>query len=216
MKAILLSLFLLPFMMFSQTPAENINDMKNGVILVRLMTREKSIQALKDAGHHEKAQAVVAQQKEENFEITKAFKENFDFCPVMFFYSSCTRQVRDREFQDCLLDANLDPLLEEDTPAIDKFFIAEFGHVERSDEQNFSHYSLEYDDQGDQEVRKNYQGDTDIGVDALVIRDADFIQLRDPFPYYARTREGLPWKRSKEKTVAKMNKNLHEYYKERR
>jgi len=53
--------------------------MKDGVILVRLMTRGNAIKALKDARQDERAQAVIDQQREENLEITKAFEEIFDF-----------------------------------------------------------------------------------------------------------------------------------------
>ena len=211
MKAILLSFFLMPLMLFSQTPEELINDMKDGVILVRLMTRENAIKALKDAGQPERAQAVIDQQREENLEITKAFEENFDFCPVLFFYSSCSKNIRDRKFQGCLMNSVLDPAPEADVSSIGKFFIAEFGHVEPSDEKYFTHYSLENDEEGDKEIRTNYGGDTEIGAAALVIRDAGFKQLQDPFPFHVRTREGLPWKRSKAKTVEIMNANLHSF-----
>lgn len=213
MKTILLSFFLMPLMLLSQTPEKLINDMKNGVILVRLMSRENAIQALKNAGQHEKAQAVMDQQKEENLEITKAFVDEFDFCPVMYFYSSCSKNIMDREFQGCLMNADLAPAQEADVSSIDKFFIAEFWHVESSDEKYFTHYSLETNEEGDKEIRTNYGGDTEIGAAALVIRDASFKQLQDPFPFHVRTREGLPWERSKAKTVEKMNQGLHNYLK---
>jgi hypothetical protein len=211
MKAIFLTFFLVPLMMLSQTPEGLIKDMKDGVILVRLMTRENAIKALKEAGQDERAQGIIEQQKEENLKITKAFEENFDFCPVMYFYSSCTDSIRDRELQGYLMNADLDPAPEDDVSAIDKFFISEFGHVESSDEEYFTHYSLESDEEGNKEIRSNYGGDTEIGAAALVIRDAGFKQLQDPFPFHVRTREGLPWERSKDKTVAILNKNLHNY-----
>ena len=129
----------------------------------------------------------------------------------MYFYSSCTDNVRDHELQGCLMNADLDPAPEADVSAIDKFFISEFGHVESSDEEYFTHYSLENKEDGGKEIRSNYGGDTEIGAAALVIRDANFKQLQDPFPFFVRTREGLPWERSEAKTVSILNKSLHNY-----
>ncbi len=211
MKAIFLSFFLIPLMLLSQNPGEQINDMQDGIILVRLMTRENAIKALKDAGQDEGALAVMEQQKEENLEITKAFEENFNFCPVMYFYSSCSKNIVNRKFQGCLMNADLDLAPKADVSTIDKFFIAEFGHIESSDEKYFTNYSLEESEEGGKEIRTNYGGDTEIGAAALVIRDANFRQLQDPFPSHVRTREGLPWKLSKAKAVAKLNKNLLDY-----
>ena len=212
MKTLFLILFLIPLLLFSQTPEELISDMKNGVVLVRLQTRENAIQALEKSDQPEKAQAIIDQQKEENLEVTKAFVENFDFCPVMYFYSSCTENIRNREFKGCLLNADLAPAAEADVSSVDKFFIAEFGKVESSDEPYFTSYTLEEDQEGHQEIRANYGGDTEIGASALVIRDTSFIQLGKPFPFHVRTREGLPWGRSTSKVVKKMNENLHDYY----
>ena len=39
---------------------------------------------------------------------------------------------------------------------IDHFYIAEFWYVERSDEEYFSHYSFDPDDEGNMEKRSNY------------------------------------------------------------
>ena len=212
MKTIFLSLFLIPLMLFSQTPEELIADMKDGVVLVRLMTRENAIQALEKSEQPERAQAVRDQQREENLELAKAFEENFDFCPVMYFYSSCTENIKTREFQGCLMNADLSAAPETDVASIDKFFIAEFGKVESSDEPYFTGYTLEESQDGSKEIRTNYGGDTEIGAAALVIRDATFKQLGDPFPFHVRTREGLPWGRSTAKSIKKMNENLHDYY----
>lgn len=211
MKKLIIVLFLTPLVLFSQTPEGTIKDMKEGILLVRLMTKENAINALKNAGKEEQAMLIVESQQEANLEVTNAFKEHFDFCPVYYFYSSCTELIKKREFVGCLMDANLIPLVEADMPALDKFFIAEFGKVESSDEKYFTHYALEETPEGEKEIRKNYGGDTEIGAAALVIRDKDFVQLQDPFPFHVRTREGTPWKRSKSKTVGMMNKNLHNY-----
>jgi len=211
MKKLTFTLFLIPLMLLSQTPEGSIKDLNEGILFVRLMTRENTINALRNAGQDEQAISIIESQQELNLEITKAFSDHFDFCPVLFFYSSCSEPIKDREFTSCLMDANLNQLPEANMPDIDEFFIAEFSHVESSDEKYFTHYSLEETQDDGKEIRKNYGGDTEIGAAALIIRDSEFAQLQDPFPFHVRTREGTPWKRSKAKTVGLMNKELHNF-----
>jgi len=210
MKKLTFTLFLIPLILLSQTPEGSIKDLNEGILFVRLMTRENTINALRNAGQDEQAIAIIESQQELNLEVTKAYIDHFDFCPVLFFYSSCSESIKNREFAGCLMDAHLNPLAEADIPDIDKFFIAEFSKVEPSDEKYFTHYSLEETQDG-KEIRKNYGGDTEIGAAALIIRDSEFAQLQDPFPFHVRTREGTPWKRSKAKTVGLMNKELHNF-----
>jgi len=213
MRVIILTFLLIPLMLISQTPEETIKEMKDGVILVRLMTREKSIQAMVDMDKPEAAQQLRDKQKEENLEVIKAFEENFDFCPVMYFYASCTEKIMGREFDACVMNAELELASEEAIAGISTFFVSEFGQVESTDEPYFTSYSLEESEDGSKEIRSNYGGDVEIGATALVIRGPNFKQLGDPFPYFVRTREGLPWSRSASKAVAKLNENLYDYYK---
>ena len=214
MRILLITVFLIPLLVHSQTPRQIIRDMKNSVLLVRLKTRENSIQALKEAGHYDQMKIVQDKQREENKKIVTAFQEDFDFCPVFFFYSSCSKQVREHQFQNCLMNAELKLLSNEAVTDIDHFYIAEFWYVERSDDEYFSHYSFDPDDEGNMEKRSNYSGSPELGVDALVLRDSNFRQLKKPFPYYVRTYQGFPFRRSESKTVQKMNKNLHDYLKD--
>jgi hypothetical protein len=51
-----------------------------------------------------------------------------------------------------------------------------------------------------------------MGFGALVIKSDQFIQLKKPFPYYVRTFDSLPIKRSPKTVVKKMNKKLHRFY----
>ena len=207
----LLILLLLPLLAISQTPGDQIKLLKNSFLLVRLKTSEKKIEAARDAGLSDFANEIKEEQKAENEEIVKAFSSYYNFCPVYFFYSSCSKQVAERNFEGCLLGENLKPLLE--VPRIDDFFIAEFDYVKKSEDQHFSHYSIDYDTAGNKEYSPNYYGGTETGPDALVMMDSRFHQLTRPFPYYIRTYQGfLFFKRDKETTVRKFNKKLSDYY----
>lgn len=204
-------LLLIPLATFAQTPGDQINTLKNSFLLVRLKTSEKKIQAAQDAGLNDFANEIRENQRAENEEITQAFADKFDFCPVYFFYSNCSKQVLEHDFEGCLMGSNLKPLQE--IPRIDDFFIAEFDYVKKSEDQYFSHYSIEYDTAGYKEFSPNYYGGTETGPDALVMMDSRFHQLTHPFPFYVRTYQGFSLlKRSKENTVRLFNKKLTDYY----
>jgi len=155
---------------------------------------------------------VEEEQKQENLEITSAFSSSFTFCPVFFFYSYCTSNIRDGEFPGCLMDADLKELNE--IPSnVENYFVAEFYFVERNQDIYYQDYELREDTSGYKNPRNLYYGDTDLGPDALIVRDRDFIQLRHPFPFYVRTYQGFPvLKRKKPKVVKKLDDGLHEYY----
>lgn len=213
MRNILLILIvLIPGLAFSQTSRQQIKELKNGVLLVRLKTSEKVIQGLKEMGHFDMAEEIRQDQREENLEIAAAFKESYDFSPVCFFYSDCTRDIKEGNYDGCIMDHGLNKI--SSMPEnIGNYLVAEFSHVQRSDEAYFQDYTLRQDTSGYKTQQKTYTGDTDLGPYALIVRDRDFVQLRSPFPYYVRTYEGFPiLRRKKPKTVARLNEALHEYY----
>src|SRR3954466_3763280 len=82
-------------------PAERIDKvmykkvlkLKDGVLLVRLMTREPSVKALREAGQTRQADEMQQEQNTYNKKIISAFKSGFTFCPVYFFFSSYSQQV---------------------------------------------------------------------------------------------------------------------------
>ncbi len=214
MRIILLILIILiPAFVLPQTSRQQIKEMKEGVMLVRLKTSEKVIEGLKDAGLFDKAKEVRQEQKEENQEIAAAYHKSFDFCPVYFFYSDCSGKVREGNFEDCLMDHNLEKM--KSVPEIgDNYFISEFSHVRKTDPVYFDKNIMAYDTTGYKIKQKTYYGGTELGPDAVIIMDRHFRQLRGPFPSYVRTYEGFPiLRRKKPKAVAKLNESLQEYYK---
>ena len=205
---------LLPLFIFGQDSQarRQIRELKNSILLVRLRTSQPKIDALKEAGYPDKARQVEEKQLAENKEIVKAFHDQFFFCPVYFFYSHMSKEIRVHHFQGNLMDENLAAINGIGKP-VPVYFVAEFGNIERSDEANFTGYSIEQDTTGKKQKTSNYSGDPDMGFTALIIRDASFVQLQKPFPYYVRTFEGFPlFTRKKNKAVVLLNKNLESYF----
>jgi hypothetical protein len=210
------------FLIFMMAPAfllaqpdaarQQIKDLKGGTLLVRLMTSEKKIKALQDAGYPDKAEAAKAEQAEINKGIAEAFQENFNFCRVFFFYSYASEEVKQLQFKGNLLGYDLKPVAVVDPPVV-SFFVAEFGDLQQTDEKYRENESFRETDSGGKEAQTTYYGSPDMGLPALLIRDRNFVQLRDPFPYYVRTFESLsPVKRTAEKSVKKLNGKLQDYY----
>ena len=112
LKKKLLLLFLVPVIAFSQTAKltskEQIIALKKGVLLVRLKTSQNQIDALNKAGNKEAAEAIADKQNDENRKIVKAFNFAFSFCPVYFFYSSCSASIKQKNFSGCILNSQME------------------------------------------------------------------------------------------------------------
>ena len=59
-----------------------INQLKNGALIVRLKTIKNTIAALKKNENFEQALNIELKQKEFNLSIISAFRRNFNFCPI--------------------------------------------------------------------------------------------------------------------------------------
>jgi hypothetical protein len=213
MTRVILLFLLLPFLTVAQRADDHVMLLKEGALFVRLKTSETTIEALRGAGKYEEAEMVDERQKEKNREIVDAFTRAYDFSEIYFFKSRYSKDVRNRNWDGVLLDTSLQPVA--DPPPIHvNFYIAEFWHIERSDEGTFQGYAYKLDTTGYQSKQKVYSGDTELGPYALIIRGPDFMQLDRPFPFFVRTYEGFPViRRKKVKVVDKMNQKLHNYYK---
>src|SRR6185436_17372500 len=64
-----------------------IRQLKEGAILVRLHTRAAAIAKLRTMGNDRDANTIESIQREENKEIVLAFRTEFHFCKVYFFFA---------------------------------------------------------------------------------------------------------------------------------
>lgn len=194
------------------TPKEfsikQINDLKNGVLLVRLKTKNSTITALRDHGHFDKANEFEDDLLDFNLSLIKAFNSNFDFCKFYFFSSDYSTFIRNKQF-DSIYFFNEDMEIDKSMQAeIDIFFIAEYGPVEAD---TMTYYQGTYATQGEDglEKRDAYSGSGSFGFEALIIKNDQFYQLAQPFPYYVRTWDSS---RKPNKVVKKLNTKLKDYF----
>ena len=212
MTRIFLYLLVLPFLSFgafSQTdPAiktykkertqerkvaeENILLMKEGVLLVRLDFKRKEIAYFEKYGNTKEANKIKKKQAEINQYIINSFDSLFQFCPVYFFSTKDSRNVLEGRMDEMVF---FNMQCEPDSSIKWKetsFFIAEFGRIE-----------------GDTTLEEGSK----FSAAALIIRNSNFKQLRDPFPYYSIYHEWGDKKKKFLQPTRRMNKNLDAFYK---
>jgi hypothetical protein len=193
---------------------EQIDQLKNGALLVRLKTKTTTINALRKAGANARAEEIQRQQTEFNLNVIAAFRKNFNFCPIYFFYSDDSDNIRKKQFDQVTF---LNDSLHADQ-AIKfngkEFLTADFGTVEQDTAKYFSHNSYEPDGNFSVKKEDHYNGGPSFSYEGLIIRNDKFIQLRHPFPYFVRTRDSRPNKKKLNRTVKTMNKKLTNFYQE--
>jgi hypothetical protein len=188
-----------------------IKQLKDGLLLVRLHTKVNSIAALKKMGKNELADEINEKQLNYNKEVVSAFKKNYSFSPVYFFYSNYSDSILSGQINGVVF---LNDRLQADTTiklGSGKFLIAEIGIIEPDTVKHFSHYYY-YGGENTLERRSAYYGESDMRFEALKIMSDQLVQLKRPFPYYVNLNNALPVKKRLTKAVVKMNNKLIRYY----
>lgn len=183
--------------------------LQKGALLVRLQTKNKAIQALRTRGQNESADKIAAQQKRENERIVAAFRQNFDFAPVFFFYSDDSKfLLENTPDQITFLNPDLTPVDSSVSLEPKTFVVAEFGTVSAEPREYYENYRRDFKGKTDSAA---YLNSSEMDFSALVLLNDDLQQLTDPFPYYVRLYKGLLFfERSYDKAVSILNRRLHE------
>lgn len=167
-----------------QASKSQIQQLKDGVLLVRLKTLHKSIDALKKQGRPAKAARLKLRQAEENDAIMQAFKMNYDFSDLYFFYSQHSNKVKEGNWGTYFLDDKFEETVSFSPNKGQKVFTAELTNLEADTTKYFRHYRSRV--AAPDSLRPLFYGSPDFNFEAFVIKDQSFIQLNKPFPYYQR------------------------------
>jgi len=217
-----------------QSSENQILKLKESALLVRLKTSENKINALREAGKYDEAEKVRNIQEYENQKIIDAFKQNYDFSEVYFFYSYDSEKVRLKQFENIFLNESLkvDSTIRFNFDR--DFFTAEFGYLAQDTIKYYSHSSIDPAEKGGVKQRAHYyKPSSNFDFYALRIMDQNFVQLNRSFPYYTRVVYKSIKKHPEEllfispiylatltwtynQTVARMNKKLERYYKRKK
>ena len=168
-----------------------INNLKTGVLIVRLKSKQNAIDALLKTGRTKKAQKLKEEIDHYNKKVIISFKQHYTFSEVYFFYSKNTQSVKEKNFDSIFLNEKL----EEDSsivlnPEHDFYMIGDFDNVRT------------LTDEGE------YSNQSSLISEAFVIKDSDFDQMPRPFPLFVRTaNKGLITYQ-----IIKLNEKLHDFY----
>jgi len=179
------------------TAFDHIDMLKENVLLVRLKSEDKKIAALEKANKKDRITKTNAQLLKQNTAVMNAFRGNFKFCKVYFFYAREAKLLRQKEYNKLTLyDIDHKPVT--DNSFIENgYLIAAVDYI----------YEFEFIEETDT-IRKAVSGT--FGFPSLVVMDKDFIQLDKPFPRRVINR-GDNYLDSEE--VAMLDFRLFKYYK---
>ena len=208
MKKLLLFYFLLNccFSLNAQSK-QYIEDLKNGVLVVRLTSNFSKINYLKRILSKGKLSPRAAEKTAKRIhkfetekislgkEWMKAFSEYYDFSEVLFVFDTLSRKAIANGMQNCFLDENL--------------------NINPSIKLNNRPFLMTFASQVDSENGS--------GAEAIIFKNADFMPLRKPFPYYVKTvsasyifnkifKPSISERKNIERIVKTMNRKLTRYY----
>jgi len=199
---------------------QQINNLKEGILLVRLKTLNRKINALEKTGNPEKATETKKLVESVNSEIIRSFKNNYSFSKVNFFYGFDSDNIKKGNFDSITFLDN--STIKEQLQELDrdKIFIADFGSITGGDttktvESINEDYIYIRNDKGYSDKVPIYSySNTYSAVTGLLILSDQFFQLQRPFPFYARSKNIMKHQESINEAVKYMNSGLHEFYKE--
>jgi hypothetical protein len=111
------------------------NELPPKYLLVQISTGSKRLAYLQKFGNETKAKKLKENLERLNEKLILDFKNNFQFCPVYFYYDTNFALVRDQKFEGVLLSRELQPLKE--IPIRDtNYFLVQYGRINNNEEFN--------------------------------------------------------------------------------
>lgn len=170
--------------------------LKDQALLVRLLSKQRTIDALKQANNFKEANYIEEQTTEFNRKIVEAFRQYYTFSNVYFFYSGESTKLKNGQFDQVqLFDTGNRPVA---NPALLSagYLVAGIGKI-------YQDIALS----GDSTSRHLQVGMS--GLPALVVMDKDYVQLAKPFPHAFDFGSETKFK---PRAIFAMNKRLTKYY----
>jgi hypothetical protein len=185
---------------------------ENGALIIRLENDQRNINALIKKGNLTYAEKLKNKAADFNKKLIFAFREQFSFCPYYFVYRSETEFIKENKLDSVHF---LDNELRIDTSihCTQKFILT--GEIADLIPDTTSHFGGSYyaNTENGREKRDSYYTSSEISFEGFIIKDHKFSQLNHPFPFYIKTLSSLPFKRSTDTIIKKLNKNFYRYYK---
>ncbi|MFO7722536.1 MAG: hypothetical protein R6V49_04855 [Bacteroidales bacterium] len=160
-------------------------QLREGVLLVRLKSMRSTILALEEYGRFTEAQEVKASAGKEHQEVINGFKA-LNFCKVLYFYDYHSNLVRSGELDTILLNDRLEPVSPDSITG--KIFVAEFGEYESPEKSYHVRHDYQYLKENnispDSSAAWITYGHKGLGIGGIVMMDQQFEPLLQPFPVF--------------------------------
>ncbi len=158
-------LYIISFTLFNYSvlAQDLISNLPQSAILVRLQTNEHIIKYYLNQGNIQQANKEELRQKKKNSEIINTFTNEWEFCPVYFFYSDKSQEIINKNFNNIFKNTEEDKLSFKEIQKLkNEFIIMYFGETQGK-----------------------------LKFNALVLNDSKMQQLKKPYPKFVRTYKGL-------------------------
>ncbi|MCB0530734.1 MAG: hypothetical protein H6574_03465 [Lewinellaceae bacterium] len=176
--------------------SSQIELLKDHALLVRLNTKQRTIDALKKANMAEEANYVEARSTEFNRKLVDAFRQYYTFSNVYFFYSGESTKLKNGEFDQVQVFDTWNHTVSNPAFLNAGYLVAGIGKI-------YQDIALAEDS------TSRYLQVGMSGLPALVFMDKDYVQLAKPFPHAF---DFGSEKKFKPRSIFAMNKRLTKYY----
>ena len=163
-----------------------INELKNGALLVRLSNGQAKVNALMKLGDDDRAEKYKMRLREENLELVRSFRSAYDFSKVYFYYSDQSSKVKNANYQGIFLNDSLEYDSTIQLSSDVYVFNAQLTNRHKDSSRFITGYRNRTVGPFQQIREPIYEGGADNGFMAIVLFDDQFNQLQRPFPYYGR------------------------------
>ena len=190
---------------------QDIQQLKDGVLLFRLKTNSEETAYYKKYGNQEEAERIQTKTNAFNVYVINTISTNFDFCKVLFFPDTLSRELLNGN-TDAMYFYNEQLELYEDLSSMDSiYYIAEIGVSEGDTTSSRKDTYISSGDNGAEWKEKTY-GNEGLGIQGFIIRDSTFKQLTSPFPYCVKIGSLNPSEKRLRIRTKKWNELLNLYY----
>lgn len=189
---------------------KSIQEITDGVLLVRLNFRQKQIDYLTNLNDTISANRIREKALVTNQKITNAFTQHFDFCTVYFFRMSDSRYLSQQQFDSIpFYDHTLNEV-DGQLLKSDNYLIGEFNKVKQDTSYYYANDRIDEHDKNNSKT-KVYYGGSKNGREAFIIMDRKFQQIQKPFPYFATLPSVISEGARYKKAIESINLKLHSY-----
>ena len=182
---------------------QQIANLQEGCMVVRLSKRTKKVDMLQRAGYTKRAEAELKIREQLNFDLYNSFTQHFDFCPVYFTYSENSDKLINKQLNEPIWlneKLEIDPNITVECP---EFLIAQYGFTQTDTTAYMSQEFME--NSNDERATSNQT------IEGIYLLSDQMVQLHRPFPYYSK-KYFLLFENDMDKMVKSLNNRLVSYY----